>query len=164
MKKKPLAIALGSLGIVVLAGVVAAHCEIPCGIYNDKMRIVMIREDITTIEKSMNMIVEIGAAEEPNHNQLIRWVMNKEKHAEKIQEVVSQYFLTQRVTVPADGDTVANQKYVRQLASLHGLLVSAMKMKQTTDLDHVEKARSLVNDFAAAYFSAEDIEHLKEHD
>ena len=30
-----------------------AHCEIPCGIYDDEMRLKMIAEHITTIEKSM---------------------------------------------------------------------------------------------------------------
>ena len=26
-----------------------AHCEVPCGIYNDELRIAMLYEDITTI-------------------------------------------------------------------------------------------------------------------
>ncbi|MDY6953871.1 MAG: superoxide dismutase [Ni], partial [Thermodesulfobacteriota bacterium] len=34
----------------------SAHCEIPCGIYDDQMRIDMIAEHITTIEKSMKQI------------------------------------------------------------------------------------------------------------
>ena len=39
-----------------------SHCEIPCGIYNDKMRIDMIKEHITTIEKSMNQTPDITKA------------------------------------------------------------------------------------------------------
>jgi len=37
----------------------SAHCEIPCGIYDDEMRINMINEHIATIEKSMNQIMKI---------------------------------------------------------------------------------------------------------
>jgi nickel superoxide dismutase len=152
-----LALVLGASGIAL------SHCEIPCGIYNDSMRIVMLREDITTVEKSMKQITELGAQEKPNWNQLVRWVTNKEEHANKIQEVVTQYFMTQRVKVPAEGDAAAQAKYVEQVTILHQLLVTAMKMKQTTDLAHVKKARELVDEFVGAYFSEEDQAHLKEH-
>ena len=76
-----------------------AHCEIPCGIYADSVRITLIKEHITTIEKSMNQIEEISQSSKPNYNQLVRWVNNKEEHAMKIQEIVSQYFLHQRIKI-----------------------------------------------------------------
>ena len=140
-----------------------SHCEIPCGIYNDKARIVAILEDITTVEKSMKQITAISAAEKPNQNQLVRWVMNKEKHATRIQETVTQYFLTQRIKVPSAGDEKGKAKYHIQLALLHQIMVHAMKMKQTTDLIYVAAARKLVDEFAATYFSAADLKHLREH-
>ncbi len=146
-----------------IARIAAAHCEVPCGIYNDKARIVALLEDITTVEKAMVEIEKISAAEKPNWNQLVRWVTNKEKHAERIQETVMQYFLVQRIKVPAEGDEAAKAKYLRQLSLLHQILVKAMKMKQTTDLAHTKDARKLIDDFAATYFSAEDLKHLREH-
>ena len=142
------------VSVAVLLGVVTvalSHCEIPCGIYDDKARIVLIREHITTVEKSMKQVAEIGAAKDKSWNQLARWVANKEDHAGKIQHIVTQYFMTQRVKVPAEGDE-AQKKYVTQLTTLHQLLVAAMKMKQTTDQAHVANARKLVDEFAAAYF------------
>ena len=36
-----------------------AHCEIPCGIYDDEMRFGMMAEHITTIEKSIKQIIEL---------------------------------------------------------------------------------------------------------
>ena len=33
-----------------------AHCEIPCGIYDDQLRAKLIAEHATTIEKSMKKI------------------------------------------------------------------------------------------------------------
>ena len=140
-----------------------AHCQIPCGIYTDDIRIKMINEDIDTIEKSMKQIIELSAQENINYNQLVRWITNKEEHANKIQEIVDVYFLTQRI-VPVDpADAAAYQDYTKKLVLLHQMLVYAMKCKQTTDLDNVAKLRSLVKQFDEAYFGPAEREHLKEH-
>ncbi len=155
-----------AIALVALFGggrIALSHCEIPCGIYDDQARIASMLEAMTTVEKSMKQIVEISAMEKPDQNQLIRWVMNKEEHAGRIQEIVAQYWLTQRIKVPAAGDEKATAKYLRQLALLHQVIVKAMKMKQTTDVAHVADARRLVDDFATTYFSAEDLKHLHEH-
>jgi nickel superoxide dismutase len=129
-----------------------AHCEIPCGIYADSVRISLIREHITTIEKSMNQIEEISNSSDVNYNQLVRWVTNKEDHAKKIQEIVSQYFLHQRIKPVEPAQAEAYAKYQKHLELLHKLLVFSMKAKQTTDLGFIEKLRSTVTDFEKAYF------------
>lgn len=134
-----------------------AHCEIPCGIYGDSVRIVLIYEHISTIEKSMNQINEISKSENPDYNQLVRWVMNKEEHAKKIQDIVSQYFLHQRVKPTSADDEAAYRKYVKQLESLHHVLVFAMKSKQSTDLSIIDTLREKVHVFEHAYF--EDHKH-----
>lgn len=123
-----------------------AHCEIPCGIYDDKMRITMIAEHITTIEKSMNMILDIEKDGSKNSNQLVRWVTNKENHANELQEIVTQYFMTQRIKVDTD-------KYAEKLQLLHQLLIGAMKAKQTVDLGHVATLRTTLEAFDKLYFA-----------
>jgi len=138
---------VGTMGARVLA-----HCEIPCGIYADKARVAELREHATTIEKSMNQVKALSTAQAADRNQVVRWVINKEAHADKIQHIVSQYFMTQRIHVPADDDEAAVTKYHEELALLHGILVQAMKSKQTTDVDHVEKLRDLLNAFEDSYF------------
>jgi nickel superoxide dismutase len=130
----------------------SAHCEIPCGIYADSVRITLIREHITTIEKSMTQIKEISGAANPDYNQLVRWVVNKEEHAVKIQEIVSQYFLHQRIKPVDASDAEAYAKYQKHLELLHKMLVYSMKCKQTTDLTFIENLRSTVADFEKAYF------------
>jgi len=129
-----------------------AHCEIPCGIYNDELRIELIKEDIQTIEKSTAQIVELSKASPVNYNQLVRWVTNKEEHANKIQDIVSQYFLTQRVKPADPKDEAAYAKYVKQVSILHEMLVEAMKAKQTTDMKAVERLKTLTSEFYEAYF------------
>ena len=156
-------LAATALSLLGLARSASAHCEIPCGIYGDRMRIHMLREHVSTVEKSMRSIEDLGARSKPNWNQLNRWITNKELHADEIQEIVTQYFMTQRVKVPSTTDKASTARSTKQLILLHQLLVTAMKMKQSTDLEHVTRARTLINDFAGAYFSAADLEHLREH-
>lgn len=131
------------------------HCEVPCGIYGDSLRISLLYEHVATIEKGMNQINEISASATPNYNQLVRWVMNKEHHAEEIQDIVSQYFLHQRIKLPsADADGKARGMYTNKLSNLHTVLVNAMKAKQTTDLTYVANLRKAIHDFEHAYFGA----------
>ena len=125
---------------------VNAHCEIPCGIYDDQLRTQLIAEHATTIEKSMKQIMELGKAASVNHNQLVRWVSNKEQHATEIQQIVSQYFMTQRIKPD-------QQKYSEKLIVLHKMLVAAMKCKQTTDITHVNALRAHLKEFESLYFT-----------
>jgi nickel superoxide dismutase len=128
-----------------------AHCEIPCGIYSDEMRFSLIAEHITTIEKSMKMIVDLSKEQQNNNNQLVRWITNKESHANHIQEIISQYFMTQRVKPVEESNGERYKKYVKQITLLHQMLVYAMKAKQTTDLNNVEKLRDLTEEFRILY-------------
>jgi nickel superoxide dismutase len=145
MKKIFLQILVGCSFFFLFSVQAFAHCEIPCGIYDDEMRINMINEHIVTVEKSMNQIIELKKEEHHNSNQLVRWIMNKERHADEIQEIVTQYFMTQRIEL----DT---KNYEKELGLLHQMLIYSMKCKQTTDLANVSKLKELVNDFKSLYF------------
>ncbi len=128
-----------------------AHCEIPCGVYGDEARFAAIEEDLTTIEKSMTQIAELaGQSDAQSANQLARWVANKEEHANKIQHVVAQYFMTQRLKEVEEGDE-AMAAYTGKLMLLHKMLRGAMKCKQTVDVAQVEKMRTLLHEFKHAY-------------
>ena len=157
---KKLARLLAPLAFVIVLGAMPfqskAHCEIPCGIYGDSVRFALIYEHIATVEKSMNMINELSAKATPDYNQLMRWVINKEEHASKIQEIVSQYFLHQRIKPVTDGDEKARDKYLKQLESLHQILVLAMKSKQTTDAGVIDSLNETVHEFEHLYYGKED--------
>ena len=144
------------LGIVFLFAMIFgtlaySHCQVPCGIYGDDARFDEIAEHITTIEKSMKLIEELTAQEPVNANQIVRWVNNKEKHADEISQIVTYYFMAQRVKLPAAGDTKAYNEYVKKLTLLHEMLVYAMKTKQTTDPANAEKLKVALEKFHQAY-------------
>ncbi|MFC1781320.1 superoxide dismutase [Ni] [Planctomycetota bacterium] len=137
---------------VFFASMAYSHCQIPCGIYDDPARFDEIAEHITTVEKCINQITELSADPSQNANQLIRWVLNKEEHADELSHVVTFYFMAQRINLPAEGDDAAQIDYVKKLTILHEMLVYSMKAKQTTDLENVEKLRSLLEEFRIVYF------------
>jgi nickel superoxide dismutase len=139
------------------------HCQVPCGIYGDRMRIDMLMEDAATIEKGMAMIGQLEKEGGTNTNQMVRWVIAKDQHAQAIQETVASYWLAQRVKAPKDDSEASKAKYFLQLSTMHGITVAAMKCKQTTDPANVAKLRELALKFSGSYFSKEDLEHIHSH-
>ena len=162
--KKQTTVLSCALVTVWLTGLVAAsaHCEIPCGIYGDRMRVDQLEEHFQTVETSIQQIRKLGEDEEKNWNQLVRWINNKELHANKIQNIVYQYFMNQRIT-PVGKDEEGYDEYVEQITVLHRMLVRAMKAKQTTDLEHVKQLHKLLDRFEDAYFEPTEKGHGHHH-
>jgi nickel superoxide dismutase len=104
-----------------------AHCQVPCGIYDDAARVQSMLEDATTVKKATTLIAELaGKTDAQSQQQLVRWVNNKESHAQAIISTISDYFLTQRVKSSQDD-------YVERLKEHHAVIVAAMKAKQNVD-------------------------------
>ena len=131
--------------------ILLAHCQVPCGIYDDPMRFKMIAEHITTIEKAMNMITELSKDPSLNCNQIVRWVTNKEKHAEELSDILCYYFLAQRIKPVSPEDEKAHDNHCKQLELIHHLVVFTMKAKQSTDLSIINKLRDLLSGFEKYY-------------
>lgn len=159
--KKPIGILLLFVMSLFMSNEALAHCQIPCGIYNDNMRIMMMDEHITTIEKSMRLVVELSVDPSNNMNQIVRWVNNKEQHADEFTEIVTYYFLAQRIKAPESTRGSDYETYQAQLETLHQMMVAAMKAKQTTDQQHIEQLRTLLKEFVNLYFDEEAREHLQ---
>ncbi len=131
--------------IIIFPNQLKAHCQIPCGIYDDYGQIQLLLEDAATIEKSMALISELsGKTDAQSQNQLIRWVMNKEKHAQHIISVISDYFLTQRVK-PDQKD------YTRRLVKHHDVIIAAMKSKQNGDVKFAISLRKAIEAIEGYY-------------
>ena len=148
---KHFTISLLGLSLFLFPALVGAHCEIPCGIYGDEGRVTLLLENATTIEKSMNEINKLSGESEKNYNQIVRWVANKEHHADQIRDIVAQYFLAQRIKEPADGDAAAAKAYTEKLMVLHKIIRTAMLCKQTTDPKNAQSLRDHINAFQALY-------------
>jgi len=124
---------------------VSAHCQVPCGIYDDDNVIGSMHTDWVTIEKACKEIAALSEKPGENAHQLTRWIVNKESHAQAIQDKVLNYFLAQRVKLPADD--AGKEAYLKKLELCHEVIVTAMKCKQSTDLANVEKLHDLMHSF-----------------
>ena len=132
--------------ILFLAPLTAsAHCQIPCGIYDDHARIKLMLEDTATIAKATGLIAELAGKTDPqSHNQMVRWVMNKETHAQNIINTISDYYLTQRVK--------ATQKdYTERLVKHHTVIVAAMKAKQNASGEYAKELKAAIEALAPYY-------------
>ena len=143
--------ALAAAALLASAINASAHCQVPCGIYDDDNVIQAMHTDWVTIEKAAKKITELSKDPAANAHQLTRWINNKESHAQSIQETVLNYFLAQRVKLPADD--AAKDAYQKKLALCHEIIVYSMKCKQSTDSANVEKLHDLLHTFADTFGS-----------
>ncbi|MGD7652970.1 MAG: superoxide dismutase [Ni] [Verrucomicrobiales bacterium] len=141
--------ALAAIGLALSTPAALAHCQVPCGIYDDANVISAMKTDGVTIEKASAQIVELSKDPAANANQITRWVVNKEKHAQSIQDTVSAYFLAQRLHLPADD--ADKDAYLKKLTLCHQVIVAAMKCKQSTDPAEVAKLKSLLESFGKEF-------------
>ena len=149
MKRMQINLALSAVvlmgSIMIFSNHVNAHCQIPCGIYDDHARVQTMLEDAVTVEKSAKLITELaGKSDAKSQNQIVRWVMNKENHAQKIISTISDYFLTQRVN-PTQKD------YADRLIKHHAVILAAMKAKQNSDVKYAQVLKEKIETLLPFY-------------
>ncbi|MFL2847943.1 MAG: superoxide dismutase [Ni] [Coraliomargaritaceae bacterium] len=121
------------------------HCQVPCGIYDDANRVHQMLEDVSTITKAIHQIHELNdKSDVQSKQQLVRWVYNKEIHADKVIDTISNYFLTQRVK-PDSVD------YLTRLSDHHKVIILSMKAKQKADASTAEDLKQAVEALSQYY-------------
>ena len=102
-------------------------------------------EDVATIRKAVAQIAELAGKTDPqSQNQLVRWVVNKEQHAQRIIATIGDYFLTQRVKAK-------QEDYTERLQKHHAVIVAAMRAKQNANAEVVGELESAVEALAPYY-------------
>ena len=119
----------------------------------------MMAEHIATIEKSIKTINELSSQEKPDMNQLVRWIQNKDHHADELSNIITYYFMAQRLKPIEKTDAADYQKYLTKLTLLHQMLVTSMKSKQGTDLATTKQLNDLLLQFKKAYSEEHGHEH-----
>ena len=116
-----------------------AHCQIPCGIYDDQLRIELMEEHAGTIKKS---IQSINTSAVPS--QQVRWTINREEHADQLTEIVVDYFLTQRIKKSAPD-------YEKTVVQLHQIMQQIMRCKQKQEVEQADQLLEMIHDFEHLY-------------
>ncbi|MGE0190539.1 MAG: superoxide dismutase [Ni] [Planctomycetota bacterium] len=127
-----------------------AHCEVPCGIFDDAGRFTQMLEDHSTIAKAMVQIRDLAEKKDAlSLNQGVRWVMTKEDHATKVMDTIAQYFMAQRIKPGAD--EAAQGVYIDQLTKAHAVMTSAMRCKQSVADADAKGLHDAIHAFQTAY-------------
>ena len=149
--KLVLLVCLGFMVLTSLPTAGWAHCQVPCGIYDDAARIEALYEDAKTIAKCLDRMGELaGKTAVQDANQLVRWIVTKESHAANIIEIVAEYFLTQKVK-PVSSEDSGYPAYLQKLADHHRVMSAAMKCKQNSEINYVQGLREAIAAMAKHY-------------
>ncbi len=141
-----------SIGLLLLATLgLHAHCQVPCGIYGDIAKFAELQQHAETVAKAMASMQAIEEKDDKDEDtlldeqQFIRWTVNKESHAQKIQQEMLDYFLAQRIKPD-------QPKYEEKLILIHEIIVVAMKCKLTVDAKHAGTLAVKIKAFETLYF------------
>lgn len=109
-----------------------AHCQMPCGIYHDDMVYDQIDQFVETVYKGISVLNESKFSTPKERNEFVRWVEEKEKCCNEAAQLITIYFLQQKIK-PGESDTMT------RLTSAHKLLFMLVAIKQNTDLEFVKQ-------------------------
>lgn len=129
---KKLVIILGALAVFCGSDPLAAHCQLPCGIYHDDMVFDQIDQYIETMFKGITVMNDSKFTSIHDRNEFIRWVVLKEKESDETARLITTYFLQQKIK-PGEEDTA------KRLKSAHLLLFYLVQIKQNPDIKIVDQ-------------------------
>lgn len=128
---------------------VAAHCDIPCKIYDP----ISAQLAAVSVIRLMDLIAELDAKDAlslADQAQLSRLVQQKEDHAEKAKHEVrviwGDYFKQPQF-----------DKYPDTNELVHNIMLAGSACKQHIQRANGEKLLALINDFAAAFWATKDV-------
>jgi nickel superoxide dismutase len=110
----------------------SGHCQMPCGIYHDDMVYDQIDQFVETVFKGISVLNESKFSSVKDKNEFVRWVVQKEKCCDETANIITVYFLQQKIK-PNEPDTV------KKLVSAHKLLFLLVSIKQNSDLEFVKQ-------------------------
>lgn len=126
-------IALFATTLMLLSqGNLTAHCQMPCGIYHDDMVYDQIDQFVETVYKGISVMNESKFATVKDRNEFARWVGEKESSCCETANLITVYFLQQKIK-PGEDDTI------KRLTSAHKLLFLLVAIKQNPDLEYVKQ-------------------------
>ncbi len=122
----------GIAALICHTGSLAAHCQMPCGIYHDEMVFNQVDQYIETMYKGMTELKNSKFSNALERNNFTRWVLLKETASNEMADLITQYFLQQKIK-PGEPDTA------KRLASAHKMLFELTAIKQNVDVKMVEE-------------------------
>ncbi len=135
---------LFALFLSVITANLLAHCQLPCGIYHDELEFGNLEQCVETLHRANDGILNNTSTSPLGDNQMVRWVLLKDQYADQFVQLLTTYFLQQRIQ-PGQSNTAA------LLTLSHEMMQSAMKIKQTVNQDHVALLSCQLSQFKKLY-------------
>ena len=108
-----------------------AHCQMPCGIYQDAMIYDLIDQYAETMVKAVTVMNQSKFETVRERNEFMRWVMEKEKESNDTSQLITTFFMQQKIK-PGEPDTQ------KRIEAAHKLLCLIVAIKQNADVKIVE--------------------------
>lgn len=103
-----------------------SHCQMPCGIFYDGVVFDQVDQYIETMVKAINVLQNNEFKTIQDRNTFVRWVIQKENNTNEIANLITTYFLQQKIK-PGQENTVD------RLVSAHMLLSYLVQIKQSVN-------------------------------
>ncbi|MBS4169038.1 superoxide dismutase [Ni] [Parachlamydia sp. AcF125] len=129
MKKKLLV--SGVFALLTWGTSLYSHCQMPCGVYHDNMIYDQIDQYVETMAKGITVLTDNKFTTLHDKNEFMRWVMTKEMESNKVAELVTTYFLQQKIK-PDEEDSA------KKAEMAHRLLFLLVGIKQNIDMKMVK--------------------------
>ncbi len=129
---------------------VAAHCDIPCKIYDP----ISAQLAALSVIRFMDLIAELGGKDSlsvAEHAQFSRLVAEKETHAEKAKHEVRIIW----------GDYIKEPQFEQfpDISELvHNIMLAGSACKQGIEREKGEKLLALINEFAGAFWITKNVQ------
>ena len=117
--------------VLMYTGSLRAHCQMPCGIYHDDIVFDEIDQYIETMYKGISVLNNSKFGDAKERNEFVRWVIEKEKASDVIADLITRYFLQQKIK-PGEPETA------KRVTAAHLLLFTLVGIKQNTALSFIE--------------------------
>uniref|UniRef100_UPI00140E9480 superoxide dismutase [Ni] n=1 Tax=Neochlamydia sp. AcF84 TaxID=2315858 RepID=UPI00140E9480 len=121
----------GIIALLCHTGTLMAHCQMPCGVYHDELVFNQIDQYIETMYKGITELNNSKFSTPFERNNFIRWVKLKDSASDEIANLITAYFLQQKIK-PAEADTP------KRLISAHKMLFELTAIKQNVNIKMIE--------------------------
>ncbi|CCB85783.1 MULTISPECIES: superoxide dismutase [Ni] [Parachlamydia] len=130
MIKKHL-LASGIFALLAWGSPLYSHCQMPCGIYHDNMIYDQIDQYVETMVKGITVLTDNKFTTLHDKNEFVRWIMTKETESNKVSELITTYFLQQKIKPDEEDST-------KKVVMAHRLLFLIVGIKQNIDIKMVK--------------------------
>lgn len=132
-----------------------ATCEAGCNSETDRVQFVQLNGHIDVLEDISAKTTSLTKNASKNFQQLTQLIDAKKQHLQDFNQILTDYFLTHRIHLPAENNGKAERLYQEQLSFIHKLLLLSASLNAENDLAYPGAMRKVLKEFAKSFEQAQ---------